>query len=127
MSNDIEYWLTVISEDTSGWTGWQRFYQKYIGQPLVHLDKLQRAVQLYGKKIVFEAVIASSIRTFEGDALPYVLAVASRMAITEAEQISEEARYKMNLERSKQRVVMQNEEIENKLEKARERYGKESQ
>jgi len=111
-------WLTITK--TEGKAGWERFYKVYLGSPISQSKRFFDAVDRLGHEIVFEAVVAASFRTLDGDPLNYVLAVALSKFNDEIQGIGEADRYKFNLEKAKQRVSLQNEELERKLEKARE-------
>jgi hypothetical protein len=109
-------WVAITKNEKSGWS---QFYKEYMGYPLSDTTRFIKAVEDFGHSIMFEAVIAASTRKLEGDPLGYVMAIALAKVREKVEEISEDARYKMRMERSKQRIAMQNEELEAKLERAR--------
>lgn len=111
-------WLTITRNE--GEAGWKRFYQSYIGQPLIQSKRLMDAVDKLGDVIVFESIVAASFRKIEGDALPYILAIALSKFDEELSGINSAERYRFNINKAKQRVALQNEELETKFEKAKE-------
>lgn len=111
-------WLTITREE--GEAGWKRFYQAYMGLPLVQTKRLMDAVEKLGDVIVFESIVAASFRKLEGDPLPYIMAIAIAKFNEEVTRIHEAERYRFSIDKSKQRIALQNDELENKLEKARE-------
>jgi hypothetical protein len=72
---------------------------------------------------MFESILAASTKKLTGDPLNYVLGIAIAKASEAARDTTEDDRYRMRLERNKARVISQNEELENKIEKARKLSG----
>lgn len=118
MSKSAIDWLTITK--TEGEAGWKRFYKSYTGQSLSQPKRFFDAVERLGHAAVFEAVVAASFRTLDGDPLNYVLAIALSKFEDTIKGIDEADRYEFNLKRAKTRIEAQNEELENKIEKARE-------
>lgn len=118
MSNSAEDWLTITRNE--GEAGWARFYKAYIGQSLSQPKTLLDAVERLGHLIVFDAIVSASFRDLKGDALPYVMAIALAKFNEQISGVDEAGRYNMNLAKSKERIARQNEEIEEKIRKARE-------
>ena len=115
-SKSITEWLAITSQE--GKTGWTRFYKELLGHPVSKPAKFFEAVDNFGQRIMFESILSASTRTLEGDPLSYVLAIAISKVNEEIEQISNTERYRVNLEKSKQRTEQQNEQLESKLLKA---------
>lgn len=72
---------------------------------------------------MFESILAASTKKLTGDPLNYVIGIAVAKAGNEAKEITADDRYRMRLEKSKQRILSQNEELENKYERARKANG----
>lgn len=120
----IEEWFSLTSEGRNGWT---QFYKELMGLPISDIDRFMKAVNDFGHGIMFESVLAASTRKFTSDPLGYVLGIAIGKTNQLIGEISEDARYKMQLEKAKQRSMLQNEELEAKLEKARKLHVKDSE
>lgn len=119
MTKSAINWLAVIK--TGGKKEWNDFYKAMLGRSISDPERFHNAVERLGTSVVFEAIVSTSTKTFKEDCLNYVLAVASRMVNAEVEEITYAERYRMNLERSKERVRLQNESLEIKIEQAKER------
>lgn len=94
-----------------------------LASPLSDIPRFLKAVSDFGHEIMFESVLAASTRKLTGDPLNYVIAIAVAKANDEVQQISDSDRYRMRLEKNKQRVIQQNEELEAKIERARKASG----
>lgn len=113
-------WVAITKNEKSGWS---EFYREFLGQPLSDTARFLKAVSDFGHQIMFDSILSASTRKLTGDPLNYVVAIAVATAQEEAQRISEEKLYKMRLDKSKQRVAMQNEALEEKLERARKASG----
>jgi len=111
-------WLTITKDE--GQVGWNKFYRAYTGQPISQPKRFFDAVDRLGHAVVFEAVVAASLRTLDGDPMNYIMAIALAKFNDEIGEIDSASRYKFNIDRAKQRVENQNEELESKFNKARE-------
>lgn len=119
MSNpSVLDWLTITK--TAGKEGWSNFYEKFLGQSISQPERFFTAVERFGHEAIFDAIIIASTKTITGDALNYVIGIAVNRITEEIEEIGEAERYRLNLAKAKQRIALQNEELEAKLEKARE-------
>jgi hypothetical protein len=114
---ELDIWLRIIEDQ--GITGWLKFYESSLKQPVSDTEGLSWAIQSYGRWPVVEGILAASKKKMQGDPLPYVLSVATAKWKEDYIESTADAKYKRGLERSKQRVVQQNEELQDKLEKAR--------
>lgn len=113
-------WVAITKNEKSGWS---QFYKEMLASPLSDIPRFLKAVGDFGHEIMFESILAASTRKLEGDPLNYVIAIAVSKVNDEVKQITEDGRYKMRLEKSKQRVTSQNEELEAKIERARKASG----
>lgn len=118
MSKSILEWFTLTK--TGERKVWSDFYKMMLGRTISQPDRFFGAVDRFGHSIMFEAIVASSTKKFSDDCLDYVLAVAYRKVNEEIEDITEEDRYRMSLDKAKLRTQMQNEEALSKIEKAKE-------
>jgi hypothetical protein len=116
----INDWVAITKNEKSGWS---QFYRELLAQPLSDIPKFQKAVSDFGHSIMFESILAASTKKLTGDPLNYVLGIAIAKASEAARDTTEDDRYRMRLERNKARVISQNEELENKIEKARKLSG----
>lgn len=112
----ISDWVAITKNEKSGWS---QYYRELLGQPLSDIPRFIKAVGDFGHSIMFESVLAASGRNITGDPLNYVIGIAVAKASEEARDISDNARYRMRLEKSRERVISQNEELEAKYERAR--------
>jgi hypothetical protein len=112
----ISDWFAITSQE--GKVGWLNYYKGMLGQPISKPDKFFKALDDFGHVIMFESVVAASTRKLEGDPLNYVIAIAVSKVNDEVEAITAASKYAYNLERAKQRTVLQNEELDSKLRKA---------
>ena len=109
-------WVAITKNEKSGWS---EFYRELLGQPLSDTARFLKAVGDFGHQIMFDALLSSSTRKLTGDPLNYVIATAVAMAQERALESSKEKAYQMGLDKAKQRILMQNEELEAKIERAR--------
>lgn len=117
----ISDWVAITKNEKSGWS---QFYRALLGQPLSDTTRFLKAVADLGHNNMFEAIVSASTRKLTGDPLNYVVAIAVAKVNNEIQEITESDKYRMRLEKSKQRIIRQNEELENKIEKARSLSGK---
>lgn len=115
-------WVAITKNEKSGWS---QFYRELLGSPLSDTTRFLKAVSDFGHEIVFEAVLAASTRKITGDPLNYVIAIAVAKVNEEVQQINDDSRYRFRLEKSKNRIIEQNEELEIKIERARKINGTE--
>ncbi len=116
----IVEWVAVTQKGKSGWI---QCYKELLGSPISDIDKFMKAVKDFGGEIMLEAIVAASTRKLTGDPLNYVLGIAVAKTNELISAISEDARYKMQLDMAKQRIETQNDELEDKLERARKAHG----
>lgn len=109
-------WVAITKNEKSGWA---QFYRELLVCPLSDTTRFLKAVSDFGHSTMFESIVAASTRKLTGDPLNYVIAIAIAKVNEEIETVTENGKYKMRLERVKQRVIAQNEELESKIEKAR--------
>lgn len=114
---ELDNWIKVIH--LTGETGWLSFYESSIGHPVSSTHQLNWAIDSYGEWPVIEAILAASKKKFTDDPLNYVLAVAQAKWKVSSELTQNTDRYERSVERSKNRVTQQNEELADKIEKAR--------
>jgi hypothetical protein len=112
----ISDWFAITSQEGRG--GWIQFYKTLLKAPLSKPARFFEAVENFGHTIMFESIIAASTRNLEGDPLNYVIAIAISKVNEEVEAITSADRYALNLQKAKQRVELQNEELEQRLRKA---------
>jgi hypothetical protein len=117
----INDWVAITKNEKSGWSD---FYRDLLGQPLSDIPRFLKAVSDFGHSIMFESIIATSTKKLTGDPLNYVIGVAVSKASDISKDATEDARYKMRLEKSKMRIAQQNEELEDKYERARQSVDK---
>lgn len=115
--SDLDNWLKVI--ELTGKTGVFRFYEATLKAPVSNTQQLEWALDAYGTWPIIEAVLAASKRKID-DPLNYVLAVAQAKWKESFLESSESDKYARGIERSKNRIAQQNEELEQKLAKAKE-------
>ena len=116
MGNTISDWVAITKNEKSGWS---KFYREFLGQSLSDIPAFLKAVSDFGHAIMFEAVLAASTKKLKGDPLNYVLGIAIAKATESAREISADEKYRMRMEKAKERVISQNEELEAKIERAR--------
>lgn len=118
---NIDIWVRILQEKPNNRTGWTKFYKEQLGQPVSDYSQLSWCIENYGFWPTFEAVIAATRRKGQTtDPLPYVLAVAQSKWKDSFMQLSDDGKYDRGIQRSKQSTVTKNEELEEKLRKARE-------
>jgi len=110
---ELDIWLNIISDQ--GITGWLKFVEAATHQPVSDINGLQEAIDMYGKWPVVEGVLAAGKKNIKGDPLPYIYSVA--MAKWKENYTGDE--YTRGIDRTKRRVAQQNEELQEKLERAR--------
>lgn len=112
----IADWFAITSQE--GRKGWLQFYKSMLGVPLSKPDKFFQLVENLGHMVMFEAVVSTSTRSLEGDPFSYVMAVAVAKANDQIEAMVAADRYALNIAKAKQRTELQNEELENRIQKA---------
>ncbi len=112
----ISDWVAITKTQKSGWS---QFYRAMTGQSLSDIPRFLKAVNDFGHMVMFEAVLAASTRKLTGDPLNYVIGIALNKTREELQNIDDDDRYRMRLERAKERSRIQNEELEEKFRKAR--------
>jgi len=118
MEKPILDWLEIIR--THGKSGWSQFYKSMLGHPISDVARFYSSVDHFGDTVVFEAIVATSTKNIKDDPLNYVLSVAGKFFIEKIETIDEDKKYQFALDKAKERVRMQNEELEIKIEQAKE-------
>jgi DNA-binding transcriptional MerR regulator len=113
----ISDWVAITKNQKSGWS---QFYRAMTGTPLSDIPRFLKAVDDFGHMTMFEAVLAASTRKLTGDPLNYVIGIALNKTRETLQELEENELYKMRLEKSKQRVQRQNEELEERIRKAKE-------
>lgn len=114
---ELDNWIKVIEKSPK--TGWIAFYESTMHQPVTNTETLLWCVDTYGMWPTFEAILAAGKRKLSNDPLPYVLSVAQAKWKDAFMQMSDDGKYRRGIQRSKQRTNEQNEELEEKLRKAR--------
>ena len=112
----ISDWVAITKNEKGGWA---EFYQSFLAYPLSDTKRFLKAVDDFGHTIMFESVIAAGTQKLTKDPLNYVIAIAISKINEEVKDSNDDIKYKMRLDKSKERVILQNEELERKLEKAR--------
>lgn len=112
----ITEWFTSTSQ--GGEISWREFYKSLLGQDISQPVRFFKALNDFGHIVMFEAVVASSTKKLEGDPLNYVIAVAVAKVNAEIEAITASGKYALSVQKAKQRVEMQNDELESKIMKA---------
>lgn len=115
--SELTTWLKILEEHPK--TGWPKFYESSIGQPVSDIETLFWCIEAYGKWPTFEAILAAKKKKDLSDPLPYVLAVAQKKWKDDYVQLSDDGKYSRGIQRSKRRVADQNEELEEKLRRAK--------
>lgn len=118
---ELDNWIKIIN--LTGKTGLLSFYESSLGKSVSNIQIFNWAIDSYGDWPVIEAIIVASKKKFTDDPLNYVLAVAQAKWKDSALASGEVEKYERGIERSKNRVARQNEELEEKLEKARHKNG----
>jgi len=117
---ELDNWIKVI--EISPETAWPAFYEASIGQAVSNTETLFWCIEAYGMWPTFEAILATKKKGGQmNDPLPYVLSVAQAKWRDTVVQLSDESRYSRGIQRAKQKTNEQNEELEAKLRKAKER------
>lgn len=120
MGTTISEWVVITQNEKAGWS---RFYNEFMGSPLSDIPRFLKAVSDFGHNIMFESILAASSKKLNGDPLNYVIGIAIAKASEEAKAITDDRKYRLNLEKSKQRIITQNEELEELIERARNTNG----
>lgn len=116
-SHSISDWVSIIKTQKSGWS---QFYRAMLGHPLSDLPRFLKAVNDFGEPVMLDAVISASTKKFENsDPLAYVLAIAINKVRDEVQQIDADAKYRLRLSKMKERTRLQNEELEEKIRRAK--------
>ena len=118
---ELDNWIRIIN--LTGKTGLEKFYESSFSKPVSNIQLFHWAIDSYGDWPVIEAIIAASKKKFTDDPLNYILAVAQSKWKDAFQASSEIDKYERGVERSKNRVTRQNEELEEKLERARRTNG----
>jgi len=98
-----------------GKSHWVTFYDAFLGTSPSNLPRFYRAINLYGHWPMFEAIVESSDRSLEGDALGYVITVAKnkfKESQTETDAASE---YVKSVEESKKNTRTANKVLEKRI------------
>lgn len=103
---------------------WVVLYNGTLTTPISDIDRLMRAVDIYGDWAVYEAIYLTATKTIEGDPLGYVLTVAHSKWKASMEFKLEDSIYKMKLEMAKERSRQDNEDLDLKIRKARKKRGR---
>lgn len=102
-----------------GKSHWLIFYQTLLGVPVSGRGRFYRLLSLYGEWALFEAILATSNATINGDPLAYVSKVTHAKWKEMQEDEEEEAKYKAQIEEATKLSQKQNDLLEKKLKKAR--------
>jgi hypothetical protein len=94
---------------------WLTFYEEMLGQPCSVPMRLYRAINLYGDLIVMEAIVDSSNQMLTGDALGYVVKVASNKWKTIQQQEDEGTEYGESIDKAKASTLRRNQSLQRKL------------
>ncbi len=96
---------------------WPVFYQSMMGTPVSSYPRLYKAVDKYGLWPLFEAIIAASERTLNGDPLNYVLKLAHEKwkELEKAEDVDDE--YLDEISKAKDISRRKNEALAEKLQR----------
>jgi hypothetical protein len=79
---------------------------------------------MYGPVLVFHAIAASAQKKFTTDPLPYITATVRNMWADEYARGLSDENYRAALEEGKRRSFEASKEINDKIKKAREEYGR---
>ena len=109
-------WFNSTSQ--GGEVAWRSFYKSLLGQAISQPDRFFKALDNFGHPIMFEAVIAASTKKLGNDPLNYVIAIAVAKVNEQLESITASGKYALSVQKAKQRVEMQNDELESKIVKA---------
>ncbi len=94
---------------------WVVFYETFLGMRPSNIPRLYKALNLYGYWPMFEAIVESSDRNLEGDALNYVIAVAKNKFKESQEEIDAESEYAHSIEESKKNTRTANQILEKRI------------
>ena len=98
---------------------WKVMYESFLGFPVSVPSRFYRSLNLYGDWAMFEAILATSTATIEGDPLNYVLKVC-HVKWKEAQQDEEEeAEEVAKIDEIKKASQKQNEALEKRLKKSK--------
>ena len=104
---------------TIGKKHWGAFFENFLGTPISNFPRLYKSINLYGEWAIFEAIIATSNQTINGDPLNYVLKVAQALwkeAQIESEKVAEGEK---EIARAIEESLKINQALKKKLDKAR--------
>jgi hypothetical protein len=91
---------------------WHIFYASLLSVPISNNGRFYKALTMYGEWPLFEAIVATSNATIKGDPLSYVLAVA-HAKWKEAQEIADK---QAAVEEDFEQAVLQNKEINDELQ-----------
>ena len=100
---------------------WIALYTVTLNVPPSDEERFFRAIDIYGDMPVYEAIHITATKSIDGDPFNYVLTVAYSKWKESVEFYKNTASYIMRLEMAKERSRQANEELDNKLRKARKR------
>lgn len=98
---------------------WAEEYKTLFGLTLSDSDRFFRCLDLYGEFILYEAMVLSSTKKFDKDPLGYILAVAHSKWKDEKKAEMEAERYEMRMQIAKERSLEFNQQLSEKINKAR--------
>lgn len=114
-------WLAEIA---TGRAGWIRFYKELLHRPLSIPHKFWTALEVYGTRAMYEAVIATAIRRIDGDPLNYVISVGRSMWKEQQDQAILARRYYRDVELAKASTAKESDRLADKIKRARENKSK---
>jgi len=114
-AKSLSEWRVELKRN--GRTHWLRFYSAMMGSSVSSAPRFYKALKLYGEWPMFEAIVASSSATLNGDPLNYVLKVCSAKWKEMQTDADEEDEYLAEIERIKDASHKRNEELAAKLKK----------
>jgi hypothetical protein len=111
----LSAWRLEIQKN--GKSHWLKFYEALLGSPVSNKQRFYRCLNLYGTWALFEAILATSNATIDGDPLNYVAKVTHSKWKEMQKDEEEEAEVNAQIEEQKKLSIKQNEELAKKLKK----------
>lgn len=112
-------WLADIP--ANGRAAWIRLYKELLKQPISDPERFWRALEVYGLRPMYEAIISTSIRHLDGDPLNYMLAVARTFWRKELEETVTVDKYDRDMKEQRRLTLEKSQQLADKMMRARER------
>lgn len=113
---DFDRWIEEVKKSRGGWV---TVYTEALHTTISDPERFFKALDIYGPDLMFEAIIVSSAKKIEGDPLAYLIAVAHGKMLDRTEETFDDVEYQLRLERTKLATELHNQEMAEKIRKAR--------